>query len=450
MTIKQKIFTMLVASAVISGNAIAQTTESGMSLKQCLEFALKSNYLIKQAKYDEAIALAKTKEMIAGALPQINAGATLTNNISLPVIMLPGELIGKPNVNVPVEFGSPYEAGANIELSQIVFNPTLFAGIKTSKNAEELTVLKSQLTSEELIYNVSIAFYDILYSELELISVVSNLNMQDSLYYRTAYRVQQELTREIDLNRIKVGIINLKVQREQLAATIEQQKRFLKILIGIPLDMTLILSNSCLHEMDAPNDLLNESLYLLGRTELTLLEKQKSLSQMNIKQINSQYLPSLSFVASGGYQFQSEKFKLSQSESWFSQSLIGLRLSVPIFDGLSKQKQVRQMNLTIRKLDEEINFTKQSIQVQHENARQELAISYKSVNAQQENLLLTEKIYEQSRALYKEGLYNVTDLLQTELTLRETQTAYWSEVIKYKKAHLNLMKAGGTLDNLLK
>ena len=441
---------MLVVATIISGNTIAQTFENGMSLKQCLEVALESNHFIKQAKYDEAIASAKTKEIVAGALPQVNAGAALTNNISLPVIMLPGELIGQPGINVPAEFGSPHEAGVNIELSQVIFSPTLFTGIKTAKNVEELTSLKSRLTEEDLIYNVSMVFYDILHSKQELISVVSNLNMQDSLYHRTAYRVQQDLTREIDLNRIKVGITNLEVQRRQLTAVIEQQKRYLKILIGIPLDKMLILNNNCLQGIDMQNDLLNEHYDLSGRTELTFLQKQKDLSQMNIKHINSQYLPNLSFIAAGGYQFQSEKFKLSQSESWFDHSFIGLRLSIPIFDGLSKQKQVRQANLTIRKLDEEIDFTKQSIQMHHENAKQELIVSYQSVNAQEENLRLAEKIYEQSRMLYKEGLYNVTDLLQTELTLRMTQVAYWSEVIKYKKAHLNLMKAEGTLNNLLK
>ena len=409
---------MLVVATIISGNTIAQTFENGMSLKQCLEVALESNHLIRQAKYDEAIASAKTKEIVAGALPQVNAGAALTNNISLSVIMLPGELIGQPGSNVPAEFGSPHEAVVNIELSQVIFSPTLFTGIKTAKNVEELTSLKSRLTEEDLIYNVSMVFYDILHNKQELTSVVSNLNMQDSLYHRTAYRVQQDLTREIDLNRIKVGITNLEVQRRQLTAIIEQQKRYLKILIGIPLDKMLILNNNCLQGIDMQNDLLNEHYDLSSRTELTFLQKQKDLSLMNIKYINSQYLPSLSFIAASGYQFQSEKFRLSQSESWFDHSFIGLRLSVPIFDGLSKQKQVRQENLTIRKLDEEIDFTKQSIQMHHENAKQELIVSYQSVNAQDENLRLAEKIYEQSCMLYREGLYSVTDLLQTELTLR--------------------------------
>ncbi len=108
------------------------------------------------------------------------------------------------------------------------------------------------------------------------------------------------------------------------------------------------------------------------------------------------------------------------------------------------------MNLTIHKLDEEIDFTKRSARVHHENASQKLTVCYQSVNAQKENLRLAEKIYGQSRALYREGLYSITDLLQTELTLRMTQVAYWSEVIKYKKGHLELMKAEGTLANLLK
>lgn len=421
-----------------------------MNLKGCIELALNKNHTLKQAKYDESIAEYETKEIKSAILPQINATTSLVKNISIPVVILPGELVGQEGQTVPVEFGSPYDAGVAIELSQIVFNQTFFIGIKTAKSVEELRRLKTQLTEEELIHKVGIVFYDILNSEQELLSIISNLKMQDSLYYNTALKVQQDLIREIDLNRIKVNKTTLKVRQEQLNSIIDQQKNYLKILIGYPLEHSLVLDNSNLDEIVSPTSLINNNSSVLSKVELNLLHKQGDIIKLNERSIKSQYLPTIALFASGGYQFQSNKLRLSNSESWFDHSLVGVRLSIPIFDGFRKQRQIKQVKFHKMKLYEEIEITKKTLIVDHDNAKQQLFVGFESINAQKGNFQLAEKIYEQSRLLYGEGLYNITDLLQTELALREAQIAYWSEVIRYKKAQLNLMKAEGTLKTLIK
>jgi outer membrane protein len=444
---------LFVTVVVKANNTIVNTTEDSigkeLNLNECIRLALKNNHLLKQSEYDKMIAKNKTKELKADVLPQINAYTGFTDNISSPVVILPGELLDQPNTSIPVELVSPCEIETSIELSQIISNPALFSGIKTAKNAEELVALKKDLREDELIYEIGVVFYDILYSEQRLSNVISNLNMQDSLYRYMSHRAEQDLIRDIDLSRINVGIINLKVQEEQLNAIIDQQKRYLKILTGIPLNAILQLDNSILNDIYLPVDILSYQYDVLDRKELAILNKQRELELSNIKCINSQYLPNLSLAASGGYLFQSDKFRLTNSESWFDYSYVGIRLNVPIFDGFRKQKQVHQIKNSIYKLEEKIKYTMRFVDMQHENAKRSVLVAYQAIGAQKENLRLSEKIYEQSQLLFKEGLHSVTDLLQTEVSLKEAQTAYWSEVIKYKKSVLDLMKAEGVLCNLL-
>ncbi|KAA6338885.1 hypothetical protein EZS27_013149 [termite gut metagenome] len=85
----------------------------------------------------------------------------------------------------------------------------------------------------------------------------------------------------------------------------------------------------------------------------------------------------------------------------------------------------------------------------YQNAIAQLKTIYESVQAQNENLQLAEKVYGQTILLYKEGLANLTDLLETENSLHEAKTAQTSEMIRYKKAKIDLLKANGTLENLL-
>jgi len=52
--------------------------------------------------------------------------------------------------------------------------------------------------------------------------------------------------------------------------------------------------------------------------------------------------------------------------------------------------------------------------------------------------------------LYNEGLAGITDVLDTETTLQEAKTSYAMEIVKYRKTEIDLLKANGELETLLK
>jgi outer membrane protein TolC len=159
-------------------------------------------------------------------------------------------------------------------------------------------------------------------------------------------------------------------------------------------------------------------------------------------------LPTLSFVASGGYQFPAENLRLTK-EPWLNSFLTGARLSIPVFDGFGKRSQVRQKRMQLQRLDTDIREASQNIDMNYRNAQQQLGVSRKSVSAQSENLQLAEKVYSQTLLLYQEGMVGMTDLLETESSLSEAKTTYTAELIRYKKTEIDLLKAGGRLEELI-
>lgn len=426
----------------------AQDFEGAFNLRQCVEIALDNNHRLKQAIYDEQIALNKLKETQANLLPQINASGYMTNNFSIPVVVLDGELLGMPGTPLTIEFGSTYDVGGAVELNQVIFNASLFTSIKMARSAEELSQIKSRYTREDIIYNVGIVFYDILYTDEQISSINVNISTQDSLYEKTVNKVEQEITREIDLNRIKVGITNLEVKKSQLITVREQQLNYLNVLLGLPLNVRFKLDNLSFREVDLPQGNTTD-FNATHRTEIALLYKQRELEALNKQTIKNQYIPTLSFVASGGYQYLSNDLKLGRSRDWTDFSMVGIKLSIPLFDGMRKHRQTRQVEYNIRKLDEEITLSGKLWEMEYLNALSQVKNSYSSVLAQKKNMNLAEKIYSQSLLLYKEGLYSITDLLQTETVYLDAQSAYWSEVITYKKAGLELMKAEGILETII-
>jgi outer membrane protein TolC len=416
------------------------------SLQQCLDFAVHNSYVANRAQLDVQEANYQKQEANAGILPQINGSGSLDNNVILGKVMLPGEIIGQPGTTLAAEMGTKYALDFTAKVEQVIFAPTLFAGIKIAKNNVELQRLRSTMTKEDIIFDVSYAYYDILNSMQELENIHYMLTKQDSLYLLMKQRVEENITREVDLNRVKVNLTNLKLRGENIKNTIAQQKRYLQILIGMPIEESIELDNSEIEQILSP--IIQTKLPSTGKIELAILNKQKDILDLEIQQIKAGYLPSLSAIASGGYQFQAENLRLAK-EPWFNSVLVGVRLSVPIYDGFTKRSQVRIKQMQQQRLNTDIQETNQNIEANYQNALSQLKVTYVSVRAQQENLQLAEKVYEQTVMLYQEGLSSVTDLLETETSLREAKIAYTAEIVRYKKTEVDLLKANGTLDNLL-
>lgn len=440
---------ILLVALLLSGAIHTQAqVKQKYSLQQCLLYALDKGHKVRISNLDIEKAEASYKESKGALLPQINAGGAFNNNIASPVTMLPGELVGQPGTMVSAELMMKYEANTTIQLEQVVFDPTLFVGLKVSKNAQELAKLKKQMSKEEIIYEVSQIYYDILHNQKQLENIEKTVSLLDSISHQTALRVAQDLTREIDLNRIRVNISALNVNRDNLQSVAEQQKNYLKVLIGMPLEVDISfmdITNKI--ELSLHHPVSNS--ILENKIEVQLLNKEREATNLQIKQLKMAYSPTISVYGSTGYTYQSDRFKLNAPNTWSDVTQIGIKLSIPIYDGSTKHHKIRQSNIRLQQLNEDVEYTKRTISNEIVNAKMQLATSYKAINAQNENLQLADKTYKQATILYQEGLYSVTDLLETEDAFQKAQTAHVSELINYKKAEINLMKAEGTLMDLV-
>lgn len=432
---------------LITGNTImAQESPQKFSLQQCLDFAINNSYAAHRANLNVSEAGYQINEARSNVLPQINASGGFDHSLVLPTTMLPGELIGESGTQIPVQMGSKNELDFGISVEQVIFSPTLFTGIKIAKNNQELQRLRAAMTKEEVIFDVSNAFYDILNSMQELDNINYMVSMQDSLYRLMEKRVEENATREVDLNRIKVNLTNLRARGKNVNNTILLQKRYLQILIGIPLEDAFDVDNSKVQNIGLSE--LRGYSQPQNRIELDVLNKQKEMLELEIRSHKMEYMPTLSAIATAGYQFQSDRLNLTR-EPWYSSAIVGVRLTVPIFDGLGKQSRIRQKQTQLQNLDWNIRETQQTLSANYMNAKNQLEMIYELVQVQSENLKLAEKVYTQTMALYTEGLASITDLLETETSLYEVKIAYTTELIRYKKTEIDLLKASGTLKYLL-
>jgi outer membrane protein len=426
---------------LLTNNASAQQR---LTLKEAVNYAVQNSADVRKAKLDIAGGRYKTQEIKAQALPQIEGSGGLTYN---PII---GQLVVG---DLSFQLGRKWNASAGVQLSQQLFNQTVFTGLKAAKTSEAYYSLVETLSEEQIIEQVANSYYQVLVNRQQLAVIDTNIKNVRVIGKIIANQFENGLAKKIDVDRIKVNTTNLENQREQIVNAVTQLENQLKFLMGMPVETSVILPDSELSDITT-SPIWADSLDLNGRTELRLLDVQRELYTLQRKAYVAEYYPTLALTGNLSYTGQSDKFDLFKSKNstafWYDASAIGITLRVPIFNGFATRARVRQADVDIMKSDEDRKQTRNSLNLAFGNAKIQLKNSINTINSQRENVTLAEEIYRSTQNNYNNGLAALTDLLDTENALTEAQNSYTQALLNYRIAEIQLIKSNGNIKSLLK
>lgn len=432
--------------------AQSQTGAKELNLQQAVNYALENNESIKKASYDELGSKYQINEVRSTGLPQVELKGSAVRTIEKSMIALPADFNPEGTGPLIKPMGTDNTVQAGLSVTQLLFSKSYFVGLKAAKSAEDLYRIRKEMATEDVIYNVGSAYYQVLQTKEQFNSINANLDMLTKLEQILTLQYKNDLVKKVDVNRIKVNKINLENQKENLQAAYVQQLNVLKFFMGMPLEEQIALTGS------ADDVLLDEQPTMAGindaateRAEFKILNKQKELKSLEIENIRAGYYPTLAAFGNYNYQSQYDGSMIGNNEAmWFPNSQVGLQLNIPIFDGLRKKSQVQQREVELKKMDLDIQQYNKSTQVELSNALSQLGNSQNNIAAQERNVKLAQEVYDTTNQLYKEALAPLSDLLNAETALREAQTNLNNERLKFQIAQLSYLKAKGNLESLSK
>lgn len=436
--------------------AIGFTTahaQEPLTLRDALKYALQASQNARKAKLDVENSQYRIDEVRSRALPQINGSAGLTYNPILQQSALPGDFFGRPGETMLVAFGQKWNANAGVALSQTIFDNSVFTGLKAAKTTAEFYKLNAQLTDEQIIEQVATSYYQVLVQRQQLGVIDSTITNTQKVQSVLQSLYDNGLAKKIDVDRIAVNVSNLRSRRQQLVNGVELLQNQLKFYMGMPIQTAINIPDAQLAQIRPQAIAKEDTVDVANRTELAVLQTQSKLLEYQKQATKSEYLPSVSLSSSYSYQGLSNSFPIFKGQSgganWFDAASVGLSLRVPIFNGGATKARVKQADVAIRKLNEDIAQTRLSLNLAYENARTQINNSVITLNNQQENVRLAQEVYANTQNNYNNGLATLTDLLDAENSLTEAQTNYSSALLDYRVAEIQLIKAQGSLKSLL-
>nr|WP_315210994.1 TolC family protein [uncultured Flavobacterium sp.] len=443
----KKIIILLTLTFALSVNA--QEVKS-LTLKEAINYALENKAEAKKAKLQVENSEYQIQEVRSRALPQISANGSLTYNPVLQTTVIDGANFGQPGSTIQANFGQKWNSTAGVSLTQAIFDQTVFTGLKAAKSTREFYQINEQLTEEQVIERVANNYYQV-YVQRQKLTVI------DSLYKNTTKvkdiikgQYDNGLAKKIDLDRTLVRISNINTQRQQVLNAVQIQENALKFYMGMPIETQIEIPQTA---FEVSPQSLSEIPNTANRTEYLLLKKQEQLLFYQKKAVEAGYYPTLSLSAGYNYIGQGPKMPIGGKPSdgvyWSDFSSIGLNLKVPIFTGFGTRAKVRQADIDLRTIKEDINDTKLSLDLAFANAKTQIDNSLTTINNQRENEQLAKEVLDNTRNNYVQGLASLTDLLDAENSLTEAQNNYTSAILDYKLAEIQLIKSKGELKTLI-
>ena len=454
---------LVLLSWLVSLPAEAQTQggPAVLSIKDCIEYARQNNGNIKVARYDEDIAQKQITEIKGSGLPQANITGNFADNLKLPQLVLPRNFVN-PGGNAgeaeegtgatAITLGQKYNSTLSGELTQMIFNPSFWVGLKAAKQSTQLYQQTTQQVTEAAVYNIANAYNQAIVVDKQLALLRSNLENTNKILQTTELQFENGVAKKVDVNRLRVNASNLASQLRQAELNRDQALNSLKYQMGMPLTEPIVLSDTTLnYSADMSAAVLEEVAENVheNRLEYQILQTNLELQNLDRKNISSGYLPTLSGYANYGYTGQGADFGFyrTQNNGWidYTTSSIGLRLNIPVFDGLQRNARIQQSRIRARQLEENINLTRQGISLEVSNAMTQYRNTLQRIEAEQQNVQLAQEVYEVTQLEFREGVGSSTDVVEAETSLRTAQNTYITTLLNLYTARLDLERAKGSL-----
>ncbi|MPM26767.1 hypothetical protein SDC9_73272 [bioreactor metagenome] len=430
------------------GSSLAQTT---MTLKECINYASINSSDIKIANYTLTSAQQRIKEQQGNLLPQINASGSLENNLKLATQLMPAEMMGGPaGTYIAVKFGNKYSMSGGLQLNQSLLN---ISAIRNIKLAELNSVYSEQSlikTNEETVFNVAVAFYQAVIIQMQIDILKSTLNESDSLLKSVELNYHNGVAKKTDVDKIRVSRNNTESQLIQAELSYSQSINALKYYMSMPVEGELVLDVGSIDSISMYYSETPSNWEISNILDYQLQNTNLSIMQMNNKIQKSSGMPTLSFYGNYNYNAMRQEFSFFESgNEWYSNSSIGLKLSVPLFDGFQRKYRVAQSSLSIKTAEENLIKSEQAIRLNISNYEIQYQNALDNIEREKENLDLAGSVYKSSQLEFQQGSCTTIELIQSESSFLIAQSNYYNKLLSMYIARIELEKAKGSLMNFL-
>lgn len=416
-----------------------------LTKKEALKITLENNFGIKIANNNLAVAKNNASIYNARFLPiaEISSGSNYSRN----------------NQTVTPQTGESRSSNGAITKSfnaSLRLNYIIFDGLGRKYNYQQLkeTYNLTELQAKATIENTYLQLFTAYFQIARLSENTNNLSEALTISKRRLQRAKYQydygqstklelLNAEVDVNNDRISFLTAKQQ-------LNNTKRGLNIILGADKAVSYVVETK-VEFLKMMNFEELQQKVMANNTSIRQNEKNIAIRKFNIKINKTNYLPSLGFNTSYGWNKSNNENLANnfQPKATVSNGFnAGLSLSWSLFDGGSTKTRVANAKIGLE--NQEILLEQQKVTVQNnlkntwENYNNQLFI----IEAQEKNILTTKNNFERTEERYQLGQVTSIEFRQAQINLINSKTALNNAKFDAKLIELQLLQLSGDILNV--
>jgi outer membrane protein len=424
----------------------ATDTTIRLTLGEAVRLAARQNAAVEGARARVDAAQARVTQKRADLLPTLSAsvaeaGSTI-NSATFPIDFPTAP--GQPPLFDPrgAILGPVNALDARARVSQTLYDPaarTRIAGARTGVAAANADVGN---IADVAAANAANAYLAVLRAD-----AVYSARVADSTLAAELVRIAQDQVRAgtgvaLDVTRARSQLTGA---RSQLITARNERDR-----TRIDLARTLSLPPVHFEFVDSlaslpTNETLNEAAAMTAaahnRKDVQSLDLQTQAARQQADAIRGERLPTVGVFADEGLSQRNGRSYLPTYD-W------GVRLSIPIFDGLRREGRVAEQVSAARDLEIRARDLRSQVEADVRSATLNLRSAGEAVAASRERLSLAEQEVAQARERFQAGVSGNADVITASITLNQARTQLVDALTSYQASRVALARAQGSIATL--
>lgn len=405
------------------------------TIENCIQYAVQHNPNLQNAKINEDITEAIIKSKLADWYPQVNFNYNLQHNFQLPTFNFNGNL---------AHSGTKNTSNTGFGITQNIFNRDVLLASRTSTDIRLSANENTKAQKINISVLVSKAFYDQILTIQQLRVIEEDIVRNEQSAKDAFYQYQSGLVDKTDYKRATIALNNSKAQKIFSEQSLKGKSAYLKELMGYPDSENIkLVYDTTAMEKEIYIDTL-QSLDYNSRIEMQQLQTQKKLQQYNLQYYKWSFLPDVYAFGNYNLNFLNNQFSKLYSAS-YPNSFMGITLSLPIFQGGKRLQQIKQAQLQIRQVDNDMMSFQNQINTQYQQAMASYNSNLYNFFSLKENLSLANEVYDVIRLQYRSGVKAFLEVINAETDLRTAQINYYNALYEVLSSKIDVAQALGNI-----
>jgi outer membrane protein TolC len=441
-----------------------------MGLEEAVRTALDRSREVRSAELGLVEANERVSEAWSSVYPTIDFNASYTRNLSPAVNFLPAAVFDPsagPDDYIAVQFGADNQWQSTISLEQPIFSAGAFLGVGAAgryRNLQE-EVVRGRI--QTVVTGVRTAYYGLLLAQEQARLTENSVRRVRQSLQETKALNTAGIASDYDVLRLEVELANLLPNLRRAENAVGQARRHLAVELDLP-EGTALQVRGALAGIDLEDPARNtpENREILGfvgyrdvgdadraislaremRSDIRQLELTASLRKTEMRLEQVEYLPRISFF--GNYIINAQDngspsfFGRGDGQRAYSRN-IGISVSLPLFQGFSRDARVDQRRAVLRQAETETEYVTDQVGSEVRTLVDLADEAYLRASGQGLAVQQARRGFEIASAQYREGLGSQLELTDAEVALRQSEFNYAQAVYDYLVARAELDQATG-------